>query len=168
VHTDDAGGAAVDLSSAFTMPATNGNVGYSLLVTLGGSGVETVYTITGTRDGVAHTGTGTIAVSGGTAEINTTDGYGWDTITAIESDVDPQDVSEFDTLDVYFPKPMRGIWVGGAGNVTIRYPEDSGDTVISGVAASAMLPDEVTRIRCDLAGRTGITQTTATLISVAR
>jgi hypothetical protein len=167
VHADDTGGAALNLVAGFTMPATNGRVGYGILITLGGTGVETAYTVTGTRDGAPVIESKTILAGGGTLEF-VGDGYGWDTITSIESDVDPVATSEFDTLDTFFPAGMRGAWVGGAGNLTIRLLDDAGDTVYAGFAAGTALAAEFNRMRCNLAGRTGITETTATLITVAR
>lgn len=52
--------------------------------------------------------------------------------------------------------PSRGLWIGGAGAVTVRLIGDTADVVFSGIAAGTMLPVRATHVRS--------TGTTATLI----
>ncbi len=49
----------------------------------------------------------------------------------------------------------RALWVGGAGNLTVRMADDSGDVTLSGVPAGTLLPLAVKRVAAT---------TTATLI----
>jgi hypothetical protein len=146
------------------MPTTNGNVGYTVLVTLGTSGANpVVYTVTGTYCGQDVTEEITATGEGTYEGIQP-----FTTITAFASDVDPVGTTDLDTLDIHFQKHVRSVQCGGAGIVSARLREDSSDaswTVIAGQA----LDIEVDRIRCNLAARAGsIQQTTATLITVAR
>lgn len=50
----------------------------------------------------------------------------------------------------------RGLWIGGVGNVALRFAGDTTDTLISAVPAGTLLPFCVTHVRATL--------TTATLI----
>ncbi len=166
IHADAAGGGALNLTSAFTFPTTNGNTGYTMLITLGGTGVATIYTLTGTVNGVLGVvDTVTFAGAGGGTEESV---LAFTALTSITTNVDPVAVSEFDTLDSVFTKHVRRVWVGGAGNLSCLLVDDSTDARYRGIAASTMLGLEVKRIRADLAARSGITETTATLITVAR
>ena len=38
------------------------------------------------------------------------------------------------------PNQYRSLWVGGAGNITLRFMGDSGNTLISGIPAGTLLP----------------------------
>lgn len=49
----------------------------------------------------------------------------------------------------------RALWIGGAGNLTVRFADDSGDVTLSAVPAGTLLPIAVKQVR---------TTTTATLI----
>lgn len=80
IHASIAGGAALNVSTAFTrmIPATN------IRLSRGAAGVATVYTITGTRFGVAQTET---IDSNGASDVEGVKVF--DTVTNIASDVDP-------------------------------------------------------------------------------
>jgi hypothetical protein len=80
IHALVASGAAVSVASAFTqmIPATNARISRS------GAGNPTVYTVTGTRFGVAQTET---INSNGASDVEGVKVF--DTITAWSSDVDP-------------------------------------------------------------------------------
>lgn len=41
----------------------------------------------------------------------------------------------------------RALWVGGAGNITLRLEAEDADTVITGVPAGTLLPFAVTHVR---------------------
>ena len=54
------------------------------------------------------------------------------------------------------PAPCRGLWIGGAGNISVDMA--NGDTVLfSGIQAGTLLPIQIKRLRQ--------TNTTATLIA---
>jgi hypothetical protein len=41
----------------------------------------------------------------------------------------------------------KGLIVGGSGNLTVRFIDDTSDTVIAGVVAGTILPIRVTHVR---------------------
>ncbi len=63
--------------------------------------------------------------------------------------VTPSDTTTFDP-------PLRGIYVGGAGNISLIAAEDSAAVTLSNVTANTFLPISVTKVMS--------TSTTATLI----
>lgn len=38
------------------------------------------------------------------------------------------------------PNEYRSLWIGGAGNVNLRFMGDTGNTLISGIPAGTLLP----------------------------
>ena len=50
------------------------------------------------------------------------------------------------TLDADILPPPQGLWVGGAGNVRVRYA-DGTETTIQGVQAGTLLPDAISSVR---------------------
>jgi hypothetical protein len=94
VHAQFAAGAAINATTAFTLPYPR----RALEVVLGAAAVATVFTVKGTRvDGVAFTLTKSVAGTG-TFEIG--DGAQCpETITSFSSDVDPGDTVDLKTAD---------------------------------------------------------------------
>lgn len=157
VHDQIAAGAALDVSTGFQFPPNNGRVGYSLLLTLGAGAVPCTITVTGLApDGVTEV-VETFSVTGaGDVEGDTPAGVGFSAITNVASDVDPEGTVDISTLDLFAHDFFRGIYVNGAGELSYLMPDDTIDTTVT--LFDGGFPNIAwTRIRCDQAGRSGIT-----------
>jgi hypothetical protein len=161
IHAQIAAGAAVNETSGFTMPAH----GTTVQIILGAGGVATTYVVTGTWQGSTVTES-IVASAAGTFEGT----QQFDTITSLTTAADPQGTTDLQTLDAVWPRgaPARGIWVGGAGILSVRLRDDTADVAYSGIAAGTWMPIEVKMVRSDKTSRSGITATTATLLTAAR
>lgn len=165
VLTQQAAGAPLNVSAGFTLAPRNHNVGYSLRIVLGVGGVATKFTILGTYSNIVNQRAVINANGAGTFETD----IPFTTITALLSDVNPGGTVDLQSLDCYFAKNSRGVWVGGTGILSARLADDDFDTQWAGIPSGTMIAElELNRIRCSQAGRTGIDPTTATLITVGR
>lgn len=50
----------------------------------------------------------------------------------------------------------KGLFVGGAGNIALRFADDSADVTLTGVVAGCVLPIRVTHVRATLTTATNI------------
>jgi len=69
-----------------------------------------------------------------------------------------ENVTPSDTVDL--AAPARGLWVGGAGAVSVQMYGDGATMIFSGIPAGTLLPVQVTRVNA--------TGTTATNIVAGR
>jgi hypothetical protein len=138
--------------------------GCTLQITLGAGGVATDYVVTGTWNGRVVTETIALAAAG------TEEGsQPFEAVTSVVTAADPQGTTDVQTLDAVFmadgrvqgsyPTP-RWLWVGSAGNVSVRLLEDDSDVAYI-AAPIGRLDIRPAVIRCSKAGRVGITETTA-------
>jgi len=174
VHAQIAAGAALNVSSGFTLfPPMNGGVGYSLRVVLGGGAANPIlFTIDGLLpDGAtpAHLQMSVVGGAGTYELIDTQTGLAvaFSAITKLTTDVNPGGTVDVQTLDLYTSVRFRAIKVGGIGDVVARLIDDSVDMPWTCVQGD-MLPIEPAIVRCDMTGRTGISRTTATALTIGR
>lgn len=131
IATQYAGGAAINASSGFT-PISLPGASRLPQVVVSGSGVETVYTLTGTSlDGDALTDTVTALAGGGTFKFS----QPFATVTAFSSNVDPVGTTDLQWGDTWVSPPATALIVGTSGDVALRLADDATDVTLSDVQA---------------------------------
>lgn len=122
-------------------------------ITLGGGGVATVYTLTGTRVDTDAEFTQTINATGaGTFKAS----QPMATITRLQSDVNPQGTTDLQAGDTWVYPAARAIRVGTSGDIACRPAENIADVTLPFLAG--LDPSRLSIIR--------ITDTTASDLSL--